>query len=252
MSVIQLRPPTKRQPGPYEDKRLPLHARDGAVRAWVIVDDDDFSHLGQWRWSLDHQGYACRKKGGRKGSVVRMHRELLGLSTLDRVEVDHVNRIKLDNRRHNLRVVPVGSQPQNTSGLEDASSRFRGVTRKGRYWLAQVGMTNAAGVTENHYLGVYQREQDAAAVAAQWRHAHFPLANEDPVLLAREVTRRPHARRLNAFDRYTLLMLAFSTTLSRREMHEQTGIGLATIKRVIGPGIERSRLRPNFHHEACL
>jgi HNH endonuclease/AP2 domain len=249
MSPPQLQQEIQAEPAhPY---RLPLRARDGSVRAWAVVDQEDFDHVNQWRWSLSAQGYACRKKGGRKGTVVTLHRELFELTKADRVEVDHINRDKLDNRRANLRVVPRGTQPQNTDGRSDRASRFRGVTpAAGSRWRAQVGMRNDANVEENFSLGTYDLEEDAAAAAAQWRHEHFPFANEDPALLARKVNRRQPKRLLDS-ERQQLAILELSTTLSRRQMEDMTDVSMSTIRRAIGGISPRERSTFCVHHEAC-
>lgn len=151
------------------------------------------------------------------------------------VKVDHINRDKLDNQRANLRIVPAGTQPQNLNSRDGSSSRFRGVTLRGNNWVAQAGARAEDGADEYVYLGMYRREEEAAAAAAQWRHEHFPLAVEDPVLLAMSVTPlRP--RRVSEVERTTVLLLEMSTSLSRRQIEEATGVTTATIARFVGPG----------------
>lgn len=76
------------------------------TRKEILVDDSDFEHLNQWRWSVNSRGYAVRSVQKNKiRSVVRMHRQLAGLDKNDQREVDHINRNKLDNQRANLRIL---------------------------------------------------------------------------------------------------------------------------------------------------
>jgi len=89
-------------------RRIPLHARDGTVRAYALVDEIDYQRLGLFCWSLHAEGYAFRRERrderpeGRRG-VVYLHRAILGFDRTQKLFVDHVNRDKLDCRRENLR-----------------------------------------------------------------------------------------------------------------------------------------------------
>lgn len=151
---------------------LPLHARGGELKGFAILDDEDCAQAA-YRWCLNAGGYAVRKVGGK---VEYLHRIIAGVR--GSITVDHRNRDKLDNRRANLRLAPQSSQPQNTSAHRDGSSRFRGVSRRRGSWRAQV---------KSLYLGSYEIEEDAAAVAARYRAKHLPFSVEDPDLLARPV-----------------------------------------------------------------
>lgn len=78
---------------------------------YAIVDPDNFHYLSQWAWSIQAMGYAERKyydKKSKKTIHIMMHRVING--TPDELVTDHINRIKLDNRRCNLRSV---TQSQN-------------------------------------------------------------------------------------------------------------------------------------------
>src|SRR4051794_37235481 len=50
--------------------RVPLRARDGSVRAWALLDEQD-AHLAEQRWCLDGDGYAVRTVH-RPGQTKRM------------------------------------------------------------------------------------------------------------------------------------------------------------------------------------
>ncbi len=119
--------------------RIPVH-RGGVAVAYALVDPTD-AHLADRRWRAHPKGYV---QGD--GSTL-LHREVLGLIKGDGIEVDHINRDKLDCRRSNLRILTHAQNRQNNdpSGNQTwrgggTSSRHRGVSwdkRRGK-WKASV------------------------------------------------------------------------------------------------------------------
>jgi hypothetical protein len=155
---------------PQDDSVLiPLRARDGSIRAYAIVDAADAAWVNQWRWCLS-DGYVHRNAGG--GKHVKLHRELLGLTRGDGVEVDHENRNKLDNRRGNLRRATHAGNMQNHPGY-GGSSKYRGVTwnKKLNKWVASI---RAYG--KQTHIGVFVSEDEAGAAARRARETLMPLA----------------------------------------------------------------------------
>lgn len=73
----------------------------------IIIDDEDFAMLNQYKWSMSYTGYPVRGEYSpvdQKARMVFMHREIMGLSKGDGKRVDHINGNKRDNRRCNLRM----------------------------------------------------------------------------------------------------------------------------------------------------
>lgn len=111
-----------------------IHLTQGYV---TVVDEADFDYLSQWNWSVTVNGYAQRSyknlTTGKKG-IMYLHRQIM--MPPDGMDVDHINRNRLDNRRSNLRIcnrainlLNKGPEPSNTSG-------YRGVyldKRNGRW-----------------------------------------------------------------------------------------------------------------------
>lgn len=148
---------------------IPLRARDGSIRAYAIVDAADAEWVNRWRWSLS-TGYAVRNATIAPGQhfILGMHREILGLGQGGEIEVDHINRDRLDNRRANLRAIPKAGNRQNVAGRPDASSRFRGVSWRPTLgkWVAY---THVAG--KYRHLGSFADEHEAAVAARAARRA---------------------------------------------------------------------------------
>lgn len=107
----------------------------GNCDTYFIVDAEDAELVADKTWTLDSVGYICRND---HGAVKRLHtviaEKALGSAVPKGMYVDHVNRIKTDNRRKNLRVVspqdsarnmPIKSN--NTTGVTGVAPASKGV-----------------------------------------------------------------------------------------------------------------------------
>lgn len=152
---------------------IPLHGRDQSIRALAIVDPID-DWVMAFRWHLTADGYAARNVGHGRGNrtILRMHRELLGLQPGDAIEVDHVNGNPLDNRRQNLRTATRGQNMQNVKARSNTTSRHRGVDfhRASGLWRARVSLP------EQTLCKYFRAEEDAAEWAAATRSLHMVYA----------------------------------------------------------------------------
>ena len=122
-----------------------------------IVDDADHKYLSQWKWCFEGR-YATRQPSRKLGKrkPIYMHRFILNPS--EGMEIDHINRNKLDNRRSNLRIcihsqnlINRGIQKNNTSG-------YAGVTwyKPLKKWMASIKVD---GRFKN--LGYFKNKEDA-------------------------------------------------------------------------------------------
>lgn len=144
---------------------IPLFSRRGDVVAHALISEVDIGQA-RYRWHRSKQGYAARRSAR---GIVLLHRELLGLEPGDPRQGDHVDGNRLDYRRRNLRVVTRGQNGQNVE--QRGASRFRGVCwHKGAgKWMAYA---EGNGRSRKH-LGLYEREEDAAHAASEWRAANL-------------------------------------------------------------------------------
>ena len=152
-------------------KIIPL--TKGAV---ARVDDADYTWLVQMgNWCLSNKGYAVhytRINGQRK--VLYMHR--LIMDAPPHLQVDHINRDRLDNRRANLRFA-TRSQNQANKGLQvNNTSRYKGVSWNRGRWEARIRVHNGRRVN----LGRFDDPMTAALVydaASRLFYADFAGCN---------------------------------------------------------------------------
>ena len=149
--------------------RIPVTGH--GTHAWVEIDRGDFVRLPKslrlWR------GRAWGRVHGQEFGLARI---LLGVTDDASVEVDHLNRNPLDNRRVNLRLVPAGGpNSQNVSSHRDSRSCYRGVAwdKTRNKWVARVWM-NGRNVT----VGRYDDEMEAGRAAREYRLAHMQYARD--------------------------------------------------------------------------
>lgn len=103
---------------------------------FALVDADDAVSIGRWNWYANRNYppqrvetyYVSRKltkdESDRSGVVQRLHNFLMRKQGL---EVDHINRNPLDNRKSNLRFATRQEQSVNTNGHCDSASGHKNV-----------------------------------------------------------------------------------------------------------------------------
>jgi HNH endonuclease len=140
-------------------RQIPLTR--GAV---AIVDEEDFDRLSGFRWHLTRlDGYAVRARSKAErlpghSKWIRMHHEVLQPGEGERI--DHINGVKTDNRRANLRRCRNQQNYWNRPPQRRATaSRFKGVflSSTGRRWWAAICCNR-----HTYYLGSFADEVDAA------------------------------------------------------------------------------------------
>ena len=88
------------------------------------------------------------------------------------MEIDHINRIKDDNRICNLRDVSSSENKHNcVDALKNNTTGFRGVKHKGSHYEAWI---KSGGV--QRYLGTFKTPEDASAAYIKAKKALHPCA----------------------------------------------------------------------------
>ena len=143
---------------PSEDYRI-IPLTRGKV---TMVSNEDYAGLSQHRWhawrnSSSGQFYARRSVGGTKNrGIVYMHREILGLSTGDAREGDHISPTDtLDNRRSNLRIASHAENMRN-------SRKKRGPYLKGVWLWPRPNLKRPWRATiQGEFIGLFFTEAEA-------------------------------------------------------------------------------------------
>lgn len=157
----KITPFTRMSPNQYEfvGKEVHVYLRNNSndIVGTVFVDKDDFYKIKEFKWSLHSTGCARAKIEGRD---VRMHHVLLDFEyKYSGIEVDHINRNPLDNRKKNLRLVPHYINALNRDLQNNNTSGYRGVVadRSRKKWTAAIKVRG-----HSYHLGSFVNKEDAA------------------------------------------------------------------------------------------
>jgi len=120
------------------------------------LDSEDLVTWGHYTAYINNYGYVCLYLGKQKKKL--LHRLLMGEPLLD---VDHVNRIRTDNRRRNLRVA---SRTHNLINSKLAPTNTTGY--KGVCWVPARNKFKASISIDNksQHLGYFDTAEKAASI----------------------------------------------------------------------------------------
>lgn len=156
-------------------KKIPLNGKRG-VGLFALIDDEDFELISSYRWNLDFSGYAVtypRINGRQK--TLPMHRLVMGEPKA--MQVDHINRNKLDNRKSNLRLCTHAQNMVNVGLTKANKSGYKGVrwNERLRKWQASIRTCG-----KPRHLGLFDSREAAALsynIAASRLHGEFAWLN---------------------------------------------------------------------------
>lgn len=154
----------------------------------ALVSDEDADLAGyKWWANIKKKNsptvYVARNPIGMNGKMVQMHRVIMacvmGCDLLKSEFVDHINNIRTDNRRENLRIANNAQNMSNRGPQRNNTSGFKGVTwaTDCRKWVAQI-----ANNGKHFYLGLHLTAEEAAKThdrAAIQLHGEFAHLNFD-------------------------------------------------------------------------
>lgn len=127
----------------------------------AIIDNEDFEWLNKYKWHAGNKGYAIHSEWiNNKSSSIYMHRFILQKHNLykNSLEIDHINRNKLDNRKCNLRLCTDSQNKANIEKLYKNTSGYKGVhwNKSHNKWEAKINFNN-----KNIFLGYFENKEDA-------------------------------------------------------------------------------------------
>jgi hypothetical protein len=112
----------------------------------VLIDDEDYENISKYKWYVLYNGfnlYVATKLKDK--SHIYMHRLIMKINGGDRtIQVDHINRDSLDNRKCNLRLATNGQNNVNKPiSSRKKSVKFKGVSyypneRREKKYLARI------------------------------------------------------------------------------------------------------------------
>lgn len=123
--------------------------------AFIDIGDSNKIQSRSWYASRSFGGlYARTKINGRQ---ISMHRFLMNCPS--GLEVDHINRNGLDNRRENLRIVTSSQNKANSPGWKNRLSKYKGVSRHKdcKVWNSEIQKDG-----NRYHLGYFKTEIEAA------------------------------------------------------------------------------------------
>ncbi len=139
--------------------KMGLCDRNDNLTEFVYLDKEDLKKVKFIKWHLHSTGYA------RNRNIGYMHNIILNRDTSNRkINVDHINRNKLDNRKCNLRIVEA-TQNQYNKGLQsNNTSGYPGVGFKKREqkWRARIQYKG-----KEKYIGLFNTKEDAIKARKQ-------------------------------------------------------------------------------------
>ena len=122
---------------------------------FALVDDAEYEAVAAFRWQFGTDGYAIRTEGsGASKRTVIMHRQIM--KAKPHLQIDHINRVKLDNQKCNLRAVTKSINSHNRTYYQNATS-YRGVRAWGDAFHARISFNK-----KRYFLGSFPTAKEAA------------------------------------------------------------------------------------------
>lgn len=137
----------------------------------VFLSPIDLEWATKYQWSLLH-GYAVRRDKEKRRHLIGMHREIMQriLGQNFKEQVDHIDRNRLNNCRHNLRLATHQENVMNSGLRSNNKSSVTGVYRRSssKKWIVRIGINHKVVS-----LGVYEKKDDAVRVRLEAEKQFF-------------------------------------------------------------------------------
>ena len=157
---------TTRDPNKFTFKdnicEIELYDKDGNIKAKAIIDKDDYEKCKNIKWGL--QSGRCQYVKNVKAGF--LHHHIWG----KKVQLDHINRNKLDCRKSNLREATCQQNAQNRGMMSNNTSGITGVrwSKRLQKWRAQIFING-----KNKHLGLFHYKNDAIIARNNAVKKHF-------------------------------------------------------------------------------
>ncbi len=141
----------------------------------VLVDDEDYEQLNQFKWSLSKCGltfYAVRRvKKIKNIPLIKMHRDIMKSTDINEL-CDHIDHNGLNNQKCNLR--KCNKKENNRNRTSRGYSKYLGVSlhiqkyNNEIYWRARIKFDKKA-----KHLGLFNTQEEAALAYDAAAKIHF-------------------------------------------------------------------------------
>lgn len=134
-----------------------------------IFDLEDYDKIKNYTWSRRNEGYAgCTRKENGKPRIYNAYRIIMGVED-SKLEVDHINGDKWDNRKCNLRIVTHADNTKNRKLDKRNKSGYTGVKEtKTGMWNAQIYCDG-----KRISLGTYKTKEEAVKARKAGEEKYF-------------------------------------------------------------------------------
>lgn len=125
----------------------------------ALINPEDYERVSAiGSWCIDGGGYVLNGK-----HKIKLHQLIMGMK--EGLEIDHINRNKLDNRKENLRFV--------THRMNTINRKTKGwYKRPNGRWSAYIGLSG-----KMKHLGTFDSEQEAQKVHTEAKDKAYHLAD---------------------------------------------------------------------------
>lgn len=143
---------------------VPIGSRTGLV-GFFVVDAEDFDLVAEYSWNLSGQ----KARPYPRSTCGRVHRLILGLTSEDEAEVDHIDGNQFNNSRSNLRICDRSVNMQNRRAFVTSKSGIKGVCwmPKQKLWCAYLNVRGSVVHKTYHHE---KRDAITARKSAEVEH----------------------------------------------------------------------------------
>ena len=123
----------------------------------VLVDDEDYYFLNQYKWNLAKPCYARTTLYNGNKKTIYMHSFIM--NTPGGMLTDHIDGNGLNNQKNNLRIVTKSQNNMNSKKGAGFTSKYKGVNwdKDCKKWRAHITLNK-----KKKHLGVFINEEEAA------------------------------------------------------------------------------------------
>lgn len=159
--------------------KLPLRNRNKEIIDYTYVSEEDYNFLNKFKWHKSNNyitGKVDRK-------LYYLHRyiiiEILKNNINKKQVIDHIDNNPLNNKRDNLRIVTISENGRNKKKIENAHSKYIGVS-----WSKNINKWHAGITIDNKLINAnYNNEHHAAHQYNLWcKQYNLKTANLNIIL----------------------------------------------------------------------